>query len=166
MCGVSVRLAYTSSMTRKGQVGLGGPGRCSCVSPHKSFLFRGTDQEQQLELAFSAGVFAGDGHFRCDRRGPNLRPNLSAGISMLDHRCVERLAAVLSVGMPRWADYTNILVHYELHKKGGVMARFTVGGKRALHVFGMLHPYLVGTQKGDQLETACFNAGIILTGRD
>lgn len=113
----------------------------------------------EIELAFAAGVMAGDGCFTNNPRGGE--PYFVLALAMQDRRTVERVARCLAAASSDFVQSSHgprvkpLRVHYQLHSKTGhVFARIWLGGPRAVHIARVLLPYLGTCEKADSALAA------------
>ena len=102
------------------------------------------------DLAWAAGLFAGEGYCGLVRRRGECR-YLSLQVTMLDERCVERFGRIVGRPAYSWA--------YAVDRERRVF-RVQAVGRTAEEILSKLWPFLKGTDKGDQIEAAARTLGV------
>lgn len=102
-----------------------------------------------IEIAWAAGLFAGEGYCGAIRRGKHKTVHLA--VKMLDERSVHRFAALFGRSlrkMPLAYDKTRWCFEA------------TADGRPAEEMLALMWPYLADTAKGDQIRAACHEVGV------
>lgn len=102
-----------------------------------------------VEIAWAAGLFAGEGYCGAIRRGKHKTVHLA--VKMLDERSVQRFAALFGRSlrkMPLAYDKTRWCFEA------------SADGRPAEEMLALMWPYLADTAKGDQIRAACHEVGV------
>ncbi|HVS85645.1 MAG TPA: LAGLIDADG family homing endonuclease [Gaiellaceae bacterium] len=106
---------------------------------------------RQVELAWAAGLFEGEGHFTVRQRGPRWRALLEIGVTSTDRDVIERFAAIVGTGNVRERDRLA-----RPHWKRQFY--WTTSGHAAHRVADMLLPMLSERRRARHAEIAAIVA--------